>query len=143
MVNIYELKKKQRAFYKSIVSVFCPILNDTVYFTSEGFNHLLYDRSNRKPRKISEQFMKLACLTHAPLVIQKCTFISETRLIERIVKKKRKSGIHYGLVYEVSPRVKIRVIVEKIGTGKHKFLSVMRHSHNRKSKTKSTLKGAL
>ena len=128
MVNIHDLKKKQKAFYKSIVSVYCPILNDTVYFTSEGFNHLLYDRSNRKPRKISEQFMKLQCLAHAPLVIRKCMFISQTRLIERIVKRKRKSGVHYELVHEVSPGIKIRVIVEKIGTGKHKFLSVMRHN---------------
>lgn len=141
MVNIYNLKKKQRAFYKGIVSVFCPILNDTVYFTSEGFNHLLYDRSNRKPRKISEQFMKLQCLIHAPLVIQKCMLISETRAIERNVKGKRKSGLHYELVYEVTPGEKIRVIVEKIGTGKHKFLSVMRHG--RRVKNKKHLKGAL
>lgn len=132
MVNIYDLKKKQRAFYKSIVSVFCPILNDTVYFTSEGFNHLLYE--NRKPRKISEQFMKLQCLTHAPLVIQKCTLVSETRQIVKNVKGKRKSGVHHELIYEVTAEEKIRVIVEKIGTGKNKFLSVMRH--NKKSKNK-------
>ncbi|MCL4353138.1 hypothetical protein M1615_01545 [Patescibacteria group bacterium] len=134
MANIYDLKKKQKAFYKSIVSVFCPILNDTVYFTSEGFNHLLYDKSNRKPRKISEQFMKLQCLTHAPLVIRKCAFISETRLIERNIKGKKKLGVHYELVYEVKAGEKIRVIVEKIGTGKHKFLSVMRHNGRRKNK---------
>ena len=132
MVNIYKLKKKQGAFYKSIVSVFCPILNNTVYFTSEGFNHLLYD--NRKPRKISEQFMKLRCLTHAPLVIQKCAFVSETRLIVKNVKGKRKSGVHFELVYEVSPGERIRVVVEKIGTGKHKFLSVMRHGRRVKNK---------
>lgn len=127
MTNIYDLKKKQRTFYKSIVSVFCPILNDTVYFTSEGFNHLLYDRSNRKPRSINEQFMKLQCLKHAPLVIEKCSLVSETRSIERKIKGKKKSGIHYELIYEVTSGEKIRVIVEKIGTGKHKFLSVMRY----------------
>lgn len=134
MSNIHDLKKKQRVFYKSIVSVFCPILNDTVYFTSEGFNHLLYDRSNRKPRKISEQFMKLQCLTHAPLVIKKCTVISEIRQIERNIKGKKKSGVHYELVHEVSPGEKIRVIVEKMGTGKYRFLSVMRHGRKLKNK---------
>ena len=134
MTNIYDLKKRQRVFYKSIVSVFCPILNDTVYFTSEGFNHLLYDSSNRKPRSISEQFMKLQCLTHAPLVIQKCTLVSKTRLIERSIKGKKKSGVHYELVYEVKVGEKIRVIIEKIGTGKHKFLSVMRHNKTHKNK---------
>ena len=133
MTNIYNLKNKQRAFYKSIVSVFCPILNDTVYFTSEGFNHLLYE-SNRKPRNINEQFLKLKCLTYAPVVIQKCTLVSETRQIKKRVKGK--SGVHYELAYEVSRGNNIRVIIEKIGMGKHRFLSVMRHNHPRKLKNK-------
>ena len=135
MTNIYNLKNKQRAFYKSIVSVFCPILNDTVYFTSEGFNHLLYE-SNRKPRSINEQFLKLRCLTYAPIVIQKCALVSETRQIQKRIKGKLKSGVHYELAYEVSKGINIRVIVEKIGTGKHKFLSVMRHDHPKKLKNK-------
>lgn len=80
--------------------------------------------------------MKLQCLTHAPLVIQKCTLVSETRLIERNIKGKKKSGIHYELAYEVKAGEKIRVIIEKIGTGKHRFLSVMRHNIYRRYKNK-------
>ncbi len=130
-IAIHSLIKQKRDFYDGIVSVYCPILADSVYFTSGGFNHLLY-KSNRQPRKISEKFMKLQCLTYAPQVIKECLTISETRKIEKRIKNKLKSGFHYELVSEVCKDKKIRVIVEKIGTGKHKFLSVM--PHDRKSK---------
>lgn len=133
MNDIKVLRKQQETLYKNVVSVYCSILNDTVYFTSKGFNHLLYESYNR-PRSINEQYMKLMCLTHAPEVIKKCTVISKTRKMQRKIKGVWKSGVHYELVYEVSKGNKIRVIVEKIGTGKYRFLSVMRHG--RKNKTK-------
>lgn len=133
MTTIHTLKKKQKAFYQSIVSVFCPILDDTIYFTSEGYNHLLYE-SSRKPRTISEQFMKLQCLTHAPKVIKQCAVISETRTIKRNIKGKLKEAICYELVYEVKKGEHIRVVVQKIGTGKHTFLSVMPHDKKPKIK---------
>ncbi len=51
-----------------------------------------------------------------------------------MVKGKLKEGIHYELVHEVQPGVKIRVIVEKIGMGKYKFLSVMNHARKKRTK---------
>jgi hypothetical protein len=131
MTKIRDLKKKQKALYSSIISVFCPILNDTIFFNSDGFNHLLY-QSNRKPRNIGEQFMKLRCLPHAPEVITKCAVITDTRKITRKVKGVYKSGVRYELVHEVEKDIKIRVVVEKIGTGKHKFLSIMPHTNKSK-----------
>lgn len=131
MTGIHKLIKLSKTLYKKIVSVDCPILGDNVYFTSEGFNHLLYE-SYGHPRNINEQYMKLKCLPNAPQVIKKCIHISEIRKVKRRVKKKLKDAIHYELVHEVSPDKKIRVIIEKIGTGKYKFMSIM--PHNRKSK---------
>lgn len=131
MVNIHDLKNTRKAFYDSVVSVFCPILNDTVFFNSDGFNHLLYE-SNRMPRNIGEQFMKLQCLPHAPEVIKKCTVITDTRKMRRKIKGKWKSGVRYELVHEVKKDIKIRVVVEKIGTGKHNFWSIMPHSNKSK-----------
>lgn len=135
MQDIRDLKKEQRVFYKSIVSKFCPILNDTVYFTSEGFNHLLYETHGR-PRRINEQFMKLRCLKYAPYVVSNCKLITETREVELKIKGKKKKAFYYALVYEVSKSLKIRVIVGKIGTGKHKFVSVMPHDKKRHKKRK-------
>lgn len=137
MTNIFDLKKEQKAYYKSIVSVFCPLLNETIYFTSDGFIHLLYD-SNRKPRNIDEQFMKLKCLLFATLVLQNSEFIADTRTIKVKRKGKEKIIIHHVLVHEVTKGVKIRVVVERVGTGKFKFLSVM--PHNKKAKSTMTNK---
>ena len=122
---------EKRAMYKSIVSVFCPILDETVYFTSDGFQHLLY-KSNRKPRKLSERYMKLMSLEHAKTVITSCTFVSQSRIVRRKIKGTLRDVVRHELVHEVKQGVQIRVVVEKIGTGKAHFLSVM--PHNRRSK---------
>lgn len=123
--DIADLRREQKEVYDSVVSVYCPILSETVYFTSEGFNHLIYE-SNRKPRNINEQFLKLKCVCYAPRVIERCKRISETRQVRRIIDGKIKDVTQYELVHEGIPGgEKIRVIVEKIGTGKHKFHSVM------------------
>lgn len=132
-VRLKNLREKRRIFYKQIVSIFCPILNESVYFTSEGFNHLLYER-HKKPRSISEQYMKLQCLVYVPDVIKNCMRITDTRLVLRNIKGKLKKAKHFELVYEVSTGAKIRVIIEKVGTGKHKFKSVM--PHNKRSQRK-------
>lgn len=131
--GLNKLIEKQRAYYKSIVSVFCPILQDTVFFSSEGFNHLLYETHHR-PRKSSERYMKLRCLEHAPLVIKKCNSVTETRKLERKIKGKMKQVIQYELVYEIRKNVKIRVVVERIGSGKIKFRSTMPHDKSSKPK---------
>lgn len=136
MTNIKNLKIKQKKFYDSIVSIYCPILNNSVFFTSEGFNHLIYE-SNRMPRKIGEQFMKLKCLSDAPQVISKCQIITDTRKIQRKIKGIFKTVTRYELVHEVKKNIEIRVIVEKIGSGKFKFLSIM--PHNKKSKKYHTI----
>jgi hypothetical protein len=135
--NIYKLKQQKREFYKSIVSVFCPVLNNTVYFTSSGFNHLLYD-TNRKPRNIDEQYLKLKCLSYAPEVIKKSTVLADTRNYEIKIKGKKKPYIHYAVAYEIEKGKEIRVIVSRFGKGKYKFLSVM--PHNKKSKKTLALK---
>ena len=128
-----KLIKKQRAYYKSIVSVFCPILQDTVFFTSEGFNHLLY-KTYHKPRKLSERFMKLKCLDYATEVLANCNVILKTRESQGKIKEKYKKIIWHELVYEVKKGTKVRVIVEKRGSGKNTFLSIMPHDKRSKPK---------
>lgn len=130
-MGLKTLITEQRAFYKSIVSVFCPILNETVYFTSEGFNHLLYE-NYWKPRTPAEQFMKLKCLIHASKVISKCSKKAAIRQFKRKVKGKWKKGLHFEMIHEVKKDAYVRVIIEKIGTGHHRFLSVMPHDNKSK-----------
>jgi len=134
--NIRTLISRQKLFYKSIVSIDCPILNETIYFTSEGFNHLIYE-SNRAPRKISERYLKLTFLDYVPKVITHCTEILETRKTKRKIWGKYKKILYFTLVYEITKGIKVRVIIEKIGNGKYKFKSVM--PHDKKSKINSKI----
>jgi hypothetical protein len=133
--NFSKIVEERRSYYKSIVSVFCPILEETIYFTAEGFNHLLF-KSNRTPRNLSERYMKLMCLEFASVVIEKCEIVNETRKNTRTIKGKRKSVISHELVFEVVKNKEIRVVVDKIGTGKLKFRSIMPHNNKSKPKPK-------
>ncbi|MEK7170804.1 MAG: hypothetical protein AAB774_00660 [Patescibacteria group bacterium] len=76
--------------------------------------------------------MKLSCLTYVVEVLENCQTISKTRVIERHLKGIKKSVVRYELVHKVKRNTKIRVVVEKVGTGKHKFLSVMPHDNQSK-----------
>lgn len=124
MKDLATLKEEVLDLYRNVGSVYCPILQATVNFTSEGFNHLIYE-SNRKPRNINEQYLKLSNFCYAPRVLERCKVVTETREMSRFVKGKLKKVLRYELVHEAIPGKKIRVIVQKIGTGAYTFLSVM------------------
>jgi hypothetical protein len=127
-MKLETLKKQQRPFYDSIVSVYCPVISDTVYFTAKGYNHLIYE-SNRKPRKVDEQFLKLKSLSDAPEVIKNAKGISDTQTFERRIPdrygERTVKVLLLGLEHEVKKNYKVRVVIEKIGMGKYHFLSVM------------------
>lgn len=131
-MSLKRLIAQQRVFYDHIGPLVCPILNETVYFNSEGFNHLLYKRY-KEPRPPEEQFMKLKCLTHVPKVVKECSQEVTVRPVRRKIKRKWKNCTHYELVHEVKRGAKIRVIIEKIGTiGNYHFRSVMPNDNKSK-----------
>lgn len=136
MTGIIHLIGQQKRLYQSIVSVFCPILNETVYFTSEGFHHLT-NKSNNKRRSINEQYLKLKCFDHAVDIVKNSSRIVETRREKHVIKGKEKSVITYELVSNNTNCKCIAVIVEKIGAGKHKFRSVKKISNHRYTNKKA------
>lgn len=124
--GIEKLMNRQRKYYKSIGSVHSPVLKEKVYFNADGFYHLIY-QSNRRLRNVSERHLKLKCLDYAVHVIKKCETTPKKREYARVVRGKKKKAISYELVCEVKSEKfnKIKVIVERIGGGKIRFLSVM------------------
>jgi hypothetical protein len=112
---------QQEKFYFSLKPIFCSVLNENVYFTSDGWKHLLY-KPNRKKRNVSEQYLKLNCLNYAPTVIKNCKGI-----YKQITEEIHKKITVYSIVCEVKEGIKIRVILQKIGAGKVTFRSVMPH----------------
>ncbi len=135
--DIQKLIEEKRKDDKKIKKVYCPVLKSDVHFTSEGFNHLIYD-SNRMPRNISDQYMRLRCLQYAPEVIENCESISEIRRRKKKYKGKMKDLISYELIHPVSPRMKIKVVVEKIGiyNNIYKLGSVMNKNKMKSNKKK-------
>lgn len=142
-MSLQKLKRAQRAYYKTIVSVECPILGVTIFFRNKGFFHLINESNSTHyktiPRDPNEQFLKLKYLAHAVTVIKNATKIHETRIVKRRDSKGNwKTTTQYALVHQISKTEKVRVIIEKVGqdkTHEHQFLSVMPHGKN---KTKNT-----
>ncbi len=126
------MKLKQKAYYKRINKVFCPALNDYVYFTSIGFWHLLY-KSTREPRSKDEKILRLNFLSYVKKVIVGCGEVTRVRESETLIKGKFKNVTYYQLVHLVFMK-KVRVIIKRVGNGKLHFLSVMPHSRGRNKK---------
>lgn len=65
MSNSFE--QKQKLFYKNFHSVFCPALQEEIFFDSTGLNHLIY--KNRRPRPATERHYRLSLLPYVYSVI--------------------------------------------------------------------------
>jgi ABC-type ATPase with predicted acetyltransferase domain len=77
------------------------------------------------PRNISEQYLKLQCLTQAPIVIRKSKIIADIRTYEIVKHGKKTTVVYYALQYAIKKGEEIKVIVQRKGTGKYTFLSIM------------------
>lgn len=69
MNNGFEIK--QKALYKTLQPVFCPALQETVYFNADGFHHLIFEK--RRPRNTAERFYRLSLLPHIHEVVTNAT----------------------------------------------------------------------
>lgn len=125
-----------RSKYDSIGRVWCKILHNHVYFTSEGKNHLIY-KENRKKRDVIEQKYKLRLFPLVIPVVKTATNIKGWRFSN---ESKQGDVQHYSLVSNVGKNgVKVRVIVKRTGDGQFNFHSVMLDESRTQTK-KSRLK---
>ena len=132
--SLAQLKLHSQAYYRRIGVVHCPILGEDIHFTAEGYFHLINESNSKpgktNPRKPSEQYMKLMRLQHAKTVLKYSTYVDEKRKNRKKVKGKWKKVIQTEVVYEIKGE-KISVIVEKVGKGHSKFLSVFPTNKNK------------
>jgi hypothetical protein len=120
--------KRQKGSYKKLKPCFCPAIQETVYFTSDGLNHLLYDR--RRPRSAKEKYYR------ASLIPQLTKVITEATTTTKAIQSKNPLTITWVLSYEVKAdtgKKTIKVILIKRGAGKVQFLSAMRKKSNHNS----------
>lgn len=109
--------KKQKRLYKKLKPCYCPALGDVVYFTSDGWNHLIYCR--RRPRNLLEQRYRAGLVKYLNRVIS-----NSTKATKDIKHTKSSLIITWSLQYKIGKQL-IKVIVIKKGASKISFLSVM------------------
>ena len=108
---------KQKKLYKSLKSCFCPALQVTVHFTSNGLNHLLYNR--RRPRNQNERHYRAALISHIVEVIEKAaTAVREVKCENPLI-------VVWNLKHDIKGQSIVTVILKQEGAGKMEFLSAM------------------
>ena len=130
--NYEKLREDTQGFYGSIGSVFSPAFNQKVYFTAEGFNHIVF-KGARSEREKSSQILRFKLLPLALKLVKISTTYQEFEEtikefeIKSYKKKVRKSKPvnYWGIIAIVDGR-KIKVIIRKIGdNGTMHFWSIV------------------
>jgi hypothetical protein len=130
--NYAQIRTSAGEFYSGIGRVHCPAFdNDWIYFTSEGFNHLVY-KTKKKPRDGRVQITRFRLLPRAKRILEIATTFQE---YEETFKNVRSE--HHGKSTERNVLVRawgfvailqnsrVRVVVRQIGNGKKEFYSVI------------------
>jgi hypothetical protein len=114
--------EQQKLLYKTLQPCYCKSIQETVHFTGDGLNHLLYKR--RRPRNKDEQAYRMALVAHIVEVITDAT--SAIKTIDA------KYGLHtlWILEHEIKKKHKgkrqiLKVILQSKKAGNTHFLSVM------------------
>ena|SRR3989344_7234717 len=119
--NYEKLKEDAERFYRGIGNIFSPAFKENIYFSSEGFNHIVF-KSPRTERERPSQILRFKLLPLAAKLIRDSTTYQEFEetLKEFEVKsfkkriKKSKPVKYWGIIAIVEGR-KIKVIIRKIG----------------------------
>ncbi|MCR4279392.1 MAG: hypothetical protein NUV78_01495 [Candidatus Zambryskibacteria bacterium] len=126
-----ERKEKAHSVYAVQKSVYNPYFKTEVIFNSDGFHHLSF--SARRERNKKEQLLKFSLLPLAIGIIKKSGTLQEYRTGLTTIGKIGKDGLtpakateYWGFVAIVGEsKIKIKVILRRIGDGNITFWSVM------------------
>jgi hypothetical protein len=130
--NYAMARKEAQELYGTFTSVGCPAFGgELVYFTSEGFNHLIYKGAG-KERDPRVQIMKFELLPKARLIIEMSSTFQEYdegfeyRVVEKYGKRIKESVLVrcWGLV-AIIQKFRVKVVIRQIGNGKKEFYSVI------------------
>jgi hypothetical protein len=125
-------KEKASNLYKTFKSIKSSAIHgQTINFTSEGFNHLLF-KNARNIRPISDQIFRFRLLEFAYKVLKISTTYQEYEEILQEIKV-RKSGkrlnesrtVKYWGFIAIISGMKIKVLVRLVGEGQLHFWSVI------------------
>lgn len=119
--NYEKLKEDSQKFYNTVGKIYSPALENEIYFTAEGFNHIIF-KGARSEREKSSQILRFKLLPKAVKLIKLSTTYQEFEetLKEFEVKsykkkvRKTKPVKYWGIISIIDGR-KIKVIIRKKG----------------------------
>lgn len=130
--NYEKLKEDTQRFYNRIGSIFSPVFNEKVHFTSEGFNHIIF-KNARSERERSSQILRFKLLPLTVKLLKLSTTYQEFEEsigefeIKSFKKKVKKTKLikYWGIIAIIDDR-KIKVIIRKTGdNGAMHFWSIV------------------
>lgn len=130
--NYEKLRADAQQFYNGLHPVFSPALNESVSFTAEGFNHIVF-KGSRSEREKPSQIMRFKMLARAAKLMGLSTTYQEyEETLREFEVKSHKKRVHkskpvkyWGIIAIIDGR-KIKVVVRKIGdNGQLHFWSVV------------------
>lgn len=123
------VKEKAKRDYKKIGRIWCPPLNDSVVFNSEGFRHL-----NQKKgvfRSKTEQKKRFALLPQAKNILENpgTVIVHQKRKIIRKIKWQGITTTHsamvdYWIFTSTQTDKTIKLVARRFGQGKKHFLTI-------------------
>jgi hypothetical protein len=131
--DLHEILREARTTYSAHETIRCPFFDGPIALTSDGFNHLTH-KTNRTPRNVNEQKLKLRLLKRGLKIIRKAGTVQEYRKGVEKIGAPAKDGftkmkhIEYWAFHDIVGEKKqflLRVIVRRVGDGKLHFWSVM------------------
>lgn len=122
--NYLTVREQTRKLYGSFGCVKCSALEgQSIFFTSEGFNHLLY--KNKRERNKKDQFMRFKVLDLAKKILDITTTYQEyEEIIQKILVKVKKHKEYQSVLVKywgfiaIIERKKLRVVVRQIRGGR-------------------------
>ena len=112
----YESRDQAHKLYRTFDKVKCPAFqNELVYFRSGGFNHLVYKRK-KKLRNQKDQIVRFKLLKEAKLILENSVTFQEYE---------KRYGVQYWGFVGIVNKIRIKIVVRKIGNGKKEFYSVI------------------
>jgi len=149
--NYEKLREDAQKFYMSTHSVHSPAFDESVHFTAEGFNHIVF-KGSRSERERSSQILRFKLLAKAVKLVEISTTYQEyEETLKEFEVKSHKKKVHkskpvkyWGIIAIIDGR-KIKVILRKIGdNGQLHFWSIVpawTTNKYRDMKLYSTMKG--
>ncbi|MBI4225417.1 MAG: hypothetical protein HY617_03730 [Candidatus Sungbacteria bacterium] len=119
--DYHKLRDVTQKFYSGIGIIRSPALNDSVHFTAEGFNHIIF-KGSRSEREKPSQILRFKLLPLAAKLIGLSTTHQEfEETIKEFEVKSYKKRVrqskrvrYWGIIAIIEGR-KIKVIVRRIG----------------------------